>query len=68
MANEETDYPDAREYYPKGIKCRQCGKKCFGILAGRDNPHPICNDCAVPIKYSNDGEFVKDADGSVSLA
>lgn len=69
--SEETDYPDAREYYPNGIKCRYCGKKCYGIEAGLYNPLDICNECAVPIKYYSGDRgcgFVRDADGSVSYA
>ena len=65
---EETDFCDAREYYPEGTKCRYCEKKCFGILAGPHHPIQICNDCAVPVEHSSDGDFVRDADGSVSLA
>lgn len=64
---EETNYPDAKEYYPKGIKCRYCGKFCYGIIAG-GGPLQICNSCAVPMKYSADGEFIQDADGSVALS
>ncbi len=62
----KTDYPDAKEYYPEEIKCQDCGKLCHGILAGPHNPHQICNECAVPIE--SDGEYFRDADGSVSLA
>jgi len=68
MAEEKTDYPDARKYYPEGVKCQNCGKKCFGIEAEPNHPLKICNDCAVPIEYSSDGEYVRDADGSVSYA
>lgn len=63
---KETDFSEAKEYYPKKIKCRYCGKLCHGIMAGPYNPHQICNDCAVPV--SSDGEYYTDADGSVSLA
>ena len=68
MKKEETHYPDAREYYPKVFHCLRCGRFTHGIEAGCHNPLKICNNCAVPIEYSNDGEFVRDADGSVSLA
>lgn len=67
---EETDYPDAKEYYPNGIKCRYCGKLCYGIRWG-NSPYDICNDCAVPIEFSvgEHGEgYVREPDGAVSLA
>ncbi len=63
---KKCEYPDAREYYPKGVNCRSCGNYCFGIMAGPYNPHKLCNDCAVPIE--SDGEYFRDADGSVSYA
>lgn len=69
--NEQTDYPDAREYYPKKFPCRYCGKLTHGIEAGLYNPLKICNECAVPIEHYSDDEgvgFVRDADGSVSYA
>ncbi len=63
---DETDYPSAEEYYPKAFHCRCCGRFTHGIIAGRYNPHGICNNCAVPTE--NLGEYFRDADGSVSLA
>ena len=68
VKKEKTYYPDAREYYPKVFHCSSCGRFTHGIEAGRFNPLKICNACAVPIEYSSDGEFVRDADGSVSFA
>lgn len=65
--DQKTNYPDAKEYWPKGIKCRYCGKFCYGITGG-GLPYSICNDCAVPIEHSADGEFVREPDGAVSLA
>lgn len=68
--SEETNYPDAREYYPKKFHYRYCGKLTHGIVAG-GQPHKICNECAVPMEYSTDDEgvsYVRDADGSVSYA
>ena len=63
---EKTDYPNAKKYYPEGIKCRYCGKKCYGIEVEPYHPLKLCNDCAVPTECL--GEFFRDADGSVSLA
>lgn len=68
MICEETHYPDAREYYPKVFHCRYCGRFTHGIEAELHHPLKICNNCAVPIEYSSDGEYVRDADGSVSWA
>lgn len=70
MAKEKTNYPPATAYYPEVFNCRYCGRFTHGIEAGRFNPLKICNNCAVPIKhFMDDSEaFVRDADGSVSLA
>lgn len=70
MSKEITDYPSAKEYYPKKFPCPRCGKLTHGILVERYHPLRICNDCAVPTETICDGEetFFRDADGSVSLA
>jgi hypothetical protein len=67
MIKEKTDYPPATEYYPKKFPCIYCGRPTYGIIAN-GMPLKICNNCAVPVEYSLDGEFVRDADGSVSYA
>jgi len=70
MSKEKTDYPSAKDYYPKIFHCPRCGRFTHGILAGRHNPLKICNNCALTVEHLMSGEetFVRDADGSVSLA
>ncbi len=67
MKKEKTNYRPAIEYYPKVFHCRYCGRFTHGIYAG-GLPYDICNNCAVPIEHSLDGEFVREPDGAVSFA
>jgi len=66
MDKEKTDYPSAKEWFPKAFSCPRCGRLTHGIIS-LGMPKRICNKCAVPVEYSSDGEFIRDATGAISF-